>query len=214
VFHQPVSRLYSPVLSEDPPAKTSDLPMPAPIPATQPPSPIPSILERAPPTGDLLPSRSLPDAPVRTADLMLTHDLVAATHTTAAASKLIPILVLVLTTILTLYGVSAFLFSGPVHRQHVSLRFVAAEANQPAFQAPLPGDTPRRLVIETVPPGIFVLYGQDVLGQTPLTTNLNLRFSPDTGVELTSPFFETWIGFLEQDNEETYTMKAELLPKE
>ena len=63
------------------------------------------------------------------------------------------------------------------------------------------GDLSTRLILETEPPGVLVVYENRILGKTPLDEVLPLAVEGPVGLQLTGPYFKTWLGQVQGDEE-------------
>lgn len=109
---------------------------------------------------------------------------------TEGAAKLIPILIAAGVAFTTIAIVTMlFTRGGTGGNDHVTLRFLPVQR----ASAEPPSLTPPQVRITTDPPGVLVVLDRKILGPTPLTFELPMR-ADKVGVELTSPYFETWIG--------------------
>lgn len=113
--------------------------------------------------------------------------------TASAVSKVIPLLI----GVFVIFGVvlvAAVL--GTKHRdngasEHVTVRFLTVQ-DDPNHQDANPNLPAQPVVIETDPP-VYVVQDSKILGTTPLTVESSVH-GDRIGVELESPYYETWIG--------------------
>ena len=130
---------------------------------------------------------------------------------TEGAAKIIPILLATFVIFATI-GALVMVFSGLKGHdtEHVTLRFLAA---QPADNAPIDRFAPTPMItIETEPPGLLVVLDRKILGATPLTFELPVH-SARVGVELTSPYFETFISEAVKNDAGEMRVRARLVRK-
>ncbi|MCK6551806.1 PEGA domain-containing protein, partial [Myxococcota bacterium] len=122
---------------------------------------------------------------------------------TEGAAKLIPILIAVGVALATIaIVVTLFSRSGTGGTDHVTLRFLPVQSAGPEN----PSLAPPQVTITTEPAGVLVVLDRKILGPTPLSFELPMK-AEKVGVELTSPYFETWIG--EVAREPTGEMRIE-----
>lgn len=137
------------------------------------------------------------------------HRLVA--HTDAAA-RAIPVALAAFVIIGTVTAL-AMLFTSKERRQvHVEMRFVSLAG--PLTSPMHASKTPTRINIDTVPEGVFILLGQDILGKTPIAVDLPYRLDERVAVELKSPYFERWVGEVARDPTGEYRVFVELKRKQ
>lgn len=140
------------------------------------------------------------------------EELANAVVTGDAVARAIP-LVLMAFTVLAAIAVSVKLFSkdtGP-NQTHVQLRFLPIGKQE----GPLvkPSMKPSRFEFDTVPPGLLVLYENEVLGRTPFSADLQIELSPSVAAEISSPYYEAWVGELQKGTMGEYKIYALLKPK-
>lgn len=138
-------------------------------------------------------------------------ELAGAVVTTDAVARMIPIVLMAFTVLAAIF-VSIKLFSkdGP-NPTHVQLRFLPIGKQE----GPLvkPSMKPSRFEFETVPPGLLVLYNNEVLGRTPFTADLPIELAPSVAAEVSSPYYEAWVGELVKGTLGEYKISAVLKPK-
>ncbi len=66
------------------------------------------------------------------------------------------------------------------------------------------------IVIESDPPGLMIVHQQELLGKTPLSTTLPVRLPSKISVQLSSPFYDTWFGEVQEELTGEYRIKATL----
>ncbi|MBK6687110.1 MAG: hypothetical protein IPG45_21760 [Deltaproteobacteria bacterium] len=139
-------------------------------------------------------------------------ELASAVVTGDAMARAIP-LVLMAFTVLAAIAVSIKLFSkdtGP-NQTHVQLRFLPmGKQDGPLVK---PSMKPSRFEFDTVPPGLLVLYENEVLGRTPFSADLQIELSPSVAAEISSPYYEAWVGELQKGTMGEYKIFALLKPK-
>jgi hypothetical protein len=130
-------------------------------------------------------------------------------NVTESAAKLIPVLLGGFLLFMTI-GVLVMVFARGGHdTEHVSLRFLPAPGPEEAIDqyAPAP-----MITLETEPEGILVVLDHKILGATPLTFEMPLR-TAKVGVELSSPYFETYIAQTEKSVAGEFRVRARLIRK-
>lgn len=108
-------------------------------------------------------------------------------------AKLIP-LVLGIFVVLSTVAVGLLMFQGvgSTTTEHVTLRFLPVKL-EPGQHKPSPFEPAPSVRIETEPPGLLVILDSKILGTTPLVVQSAVR-GERIGVEIQSPYYETWIG--------------------
>ncbi|MEQ8272020.1 MAG: hypothetical protein RMA76_15305 [Deltaproteobacteria bacterium] len=137
------------------------------------------------------------------------HRLVA--HTDAAA-RAIPVALAAFVIIGTITALAMLFTSGDKKQRHVEMRFFSLAG--PAAAPMRPSNTPTRVNVDTLPEGVFVLFGQDILGKTPLAIDLPYTLDDRVAVELKSPYFERWVGEIQRDPTGEYRIFVELQRKQ
>ena len=133
-----------------------------------------------------------------------------AAATTEAVSRVVPI-VLVVFLIIASGVVAALLLSGrTAPQEHIELRFLTLRGRPIAASS---AAEPSRVSITTVPPGLLVVHGREILGKTPLNVDLPLRLPTRVGVELAGPYYDRWVGEITPDDAGTYRVQVELRRK-
>jgi hypothetical protein len=128
-------------------------------------------------------------------------------------ARLIPIILGVFVIVSTLYGMVAIIQSMATKTdEHVELRFLATLNGTPSEMITRQGAKMTRIYIETTPPELIVLHNRAILGKTPITVDLPIELSEEIGVELSSPYYETWISQVKRESDE-YRIRAELTKK-
>lgn len=127
---------------------------------------------------------------------------------TEGAAKLIPVLIGAFV-MFSSVAVVIMLFSGSGSgaTEHVTLRFLPV--THPSGEAPNPFLAAPIFTIETEPEGVLVVLDRKILGQTPLTFELPMP-AERVGIELTSPYYETWVGEALREPTGEMRMRAKL----
>ncbi|MEO1337146.1 MAG: PEGA domain-containing protein, partial [Myxococcota bacterium] len=187
-----------------------------------PPVESPTVRPDGPPSpsvnAPLLPSKSLPQVlndirqesarrRARQAMKVDSADLARSVATTESVSRVIPAVLMVLLLISSAMVGTLLLSGRPKAQEHVELRFLTLRG-QP--QAAVPSDTPSRVSIATDPPGILVLHEREILGKTPVNLDLPVQLADRVGIELSSPYFERWVGEVTPDDAGAYRVQVEL----
>jgi hypothetical protein len=130
---------------------------------------------------------------------------------TDGAAKLMPVLLATFVLFATIGGlVLVFSGMGGHDQPHVSLKFLASGS---VDTAPIDQYAPAQMItLETEPPGVLVVLDRKILGATPLTFELPVRASR-VGVELTSPYFETFVTEAVKNESGQVHVKAKLIRK-
>lgn len=125
-------------------------------------------------------------------------------RTTESAARVIPLLLGGMLLIFTLW-VAVSLSSGPAGRQqpHVEMGFLTGPKHRGSTEF-------SRIRIETEPPELLVVFGEEILGKTPFEALLEVPNAEPLAVRLRSPFFETWVGRVERKTDGSYAMTAKL----
>lgn len=156
--------------------------------------------QRATPSNGSIRSPAAPRAGLRS------DQLAGLASATDRISRLIPV-VLVILVVLATIAVSLRLFKPEVRQEHVELRFLALGGTATVTRR---SETGTQLIIETDPPGLLVLFDRQVLGKTPFTGSIPLELGPTVAVELSSPYFERWLGEVQRGPAGDYTINVEL----
>ena len=130
---------------------------------------------------------------------------------TDAAARAIPIVLAAFVILSTITALALLFGSKDTKQAHVEMRFVSLAG--PTKSAARSSDTTTRIAVDTIPEGVFVLYGRDVLGKTPIVVEMPLDLDERIGVELRSPYFERWIGEVGRDPTGEYRVFVELEKK-
>lgn len=130
---------------------------------------------------------------------------------TEGAAKMLPVILGVFVLFATI-GTLVTVFSGVGghETEHVSLKFLAAGNVETAAldkYAPTP-----MITLETEPAGVLVVLDRKILGATPLTFELPVRASR-VGLELTSPYFETFVTEAAKNEAGEVRVRARLIRK-
>jgi hypothetical protein len=146
---------------------------------------------------------------------MGTDDIRIYAATAETSSKIIPIVLAAFVVVATLYAmIGLFHSTADRHEEHVELRFLATLNGKQTQLVTRDGAKLVRIQIETVPPEILILHNREILGKTPLTVDLPIELGEVIGVELSSPYYQTWINEVRQDpTGEEYRIHAELTKK-
>lgn len=158
---------------------------------------------------DAEPPRPAPRDGVGTEDLRRLADVSSAT------AKVIPMVLAVFVVVATLViAINLFQASSPPTSRHVELRFLATHRGKQT-QVLTSEDAPTaRINIETIPPDILVVHSRQILGKTPITVDLPINLGEEIGVELSGPYYETWVSQIHRDGAtDEYKIKAELIAK-
>lgn len=130
-----------------------------------------------------------------------------AVEATESAARIIPLLLGAMLLLFTLWIAAALQRPGSHQQPHVELSILGAAA-----QTPQEGSATQfaRLVIETEPAGLLVVLDDEILGKTPFDAMLNLPDTDSVGVRLHGPFFQTWVGELQREEDGSYALTARL----
>ena len=107
--------------------------------------------------------------------------------------------------------VTASLLKREERQEHVELRFMAIGDSREVTKASSVG-TP--VIIETEPPGLLVMFDRKVLGKTPFQAELPLELEDSVVVELTSPYFDRYLGEVKRGPAGDYTIRVDLKRRE
>lgn len=131
-------------------------------------------------------------------------------ESTSRISRLIPI-ALGLLVLLATIAVSLQLLPSRERQEHVELRFLAIGG---AGEITARTSVETRLTIETTPPGLLVLFDRQVLGKTPFTAEVPVDFGEGVALELSSPYFERYLGEVRPDPSGAYRIQVDLTRRE
>lgn len=142
----------------------------------------------------------------RPAEGMRSDQIAGLAQATDRISRIIPVVLAILLVLATI-GISIRMFQPDERQEHVELRFLAL-GNQDAVTQK--SDTGTPVIIETDPPGLLVLFDRKVLGKTPYTGTVPLVLDDTVAIELSSPYFERWLGEVKQGPAGDYTINVRL----
>ncbi len=133
----------------------------------------------------------------------------------ATTSKLIPVSLGVFVIVATMYVmISLFHSTVQTREEHVELRFLATLNGKPTQVVTQEGAKSARIYIETVPSDLLVIHNREILGKTPLTIDLPIALGDEIGVELSGPYYETWVSQVRREpTSDEYRIHAELTKK-
>lgn len=144
-----------------------------------------------------------------------TEDIRRLAAVSSATAKVIPLVMGIFVVVATLIiGLKLFRASGPPKTQHVELRFLTTHRGKQTQVFTSEGAPTARVSIETTPADVLVVHNRQILGKTPITVDLPIDLGKEIGVELSGPYYETWISQVPRDaTTEEYRIKAELIAK-
>lgn len=142
----------------------------------------------------------------RPAEGMRSDQIAGLAQATDRVSRLIPVVLAILLVLATI-GISIRMFQPEERQEHVELRFLAL-GNRGAVTKI--SDTGTPVIIETDPPGLLVLFDRQVLGKTPYSGTVPLDLNDTVAIELSSPYFERWLGEVKQGPAGDYTINVRL----
>jgi hypothetical protein len=140
------------------------------------------------------------------------EDLQRVAATSDSLARIIPVL-LMMFLVLGAIAVSVRMFrGGEGHNQtHVELRILPI--GKSAGLVLRPSEQLTRLNIDTVPPGLLVLYKGEVLGRTPFSVDLPIELLGPAAAEVSSPYYEPWIGEWVPEAKGEFKILATLRPR-
>lgn len=140
------------------------------------------------------------------------EDLHRVAATTDSLARIIPVLLMVgLLLGAIAVGVRMLRRNDTQQATHVELRFLPL--GRGAGNVVRPAEAPTRFAIETTPPDLLVLYRGEVLGRTPFVVDLPLTLSGPAVAEVSSPYYEAWVGELQPESGGDYKISAVLRPR-
>lgn len=150
--------------------------------------------------------RSRMDARVDYADVSDELNRVAAR--TAGMARVLPLVIGAFVAIGSLLVITRLLGGGgATSSPHVELELLTAPGH--AAPRPDPGRS-THFWIRTEPSGVLVVYGQKVLGSTPLQVDLPVAAPSKLGVRLSSPRFQPWVEEVEVSPSADFRILASL----
>lgn len=136
--------------------------------------------------------------------------LASLASSTSNIAKIIPV-ILGMFVLLATVMVTVSLMKREERQEHVELRFMAIGDSREVTKASSVG-TP--VIIETEPPGLLVMFDRKVLGKTPFQAELPLELEDSVVVELTSPYFDRYLGEVKRGPAGDYTIRVDLKRRE
>lgn len=140
------------------------------------------------------------------------EDLQRAAATSDSLARIIPVLLMVFLVLGAIAVSVRMLRSGESGNQtHVELRILPiGKGAAPVLR---PSEQSTRLNIDTIPPGLLVLYKGEVLGRTPFSVDLPIELLGPAAAEVSSPYYEPWVGEWVPEAKGEFKILATLRPR-
>jgi hypothetical protein len=144
--------------------------------------------------------------PAKKRDGLRAEQLATLARSTGLLAKLLPVAMGILVLLATV-ALSLSLLRREERQEHVELRFLAI-GDDHAVATHSEVGTP--VNIETEPPGLLVMFNRQVLGKTPFNGRIPVELEDKVAVELSSPYFERWLGEVRRGPAGDYTITVDL----
>lgn len=140
------------------------------------------------------------------------EDLQRAAATSDSLARIIPVILMVFLLLGAIAVSVRMLRSGEGRNQtHVELRILPiGKGSGPVLR---PSEQLTRLNIDTAPPGLLVLYKGEVLGRTPFSVDLPIELLGPAAAEVSSPYYEPWVGEWVPEAKGEFKILATLRPR-